>query len=251
MRKLPRETCLSVAGIGRGLHRRLCVCVDPTFRLGVDGRCRSPHTGEPRVRRADAHHVRARPEDRRRHSTWGPSGDLAAIEAARRSVRREFVWVRRDGVDYVITDDSLLAPARQAWQETNTLGWQIDLLNAAMAIRHDLAAQHRRMKQDAATLRKSLTVPADPARVRTLAGRYQSAELGNIDISRKGATTWLDVGGWRSELASRRNDDSTTTLVTISPGLVGWLEFAVDRNDNRRSLVLRDEQREYVFVAAE
>jgi hypothetical protein len=115
----------------------------------------------------------------------------------------------------------------------------------------NLATQSRRMKEDVATQRKSLTVPADPALVRTLTGRYRSAELGNIDISRKGATTWLDVGGWRSELASRRDDDGSATLVSISPGLVGWLEFAVDRKDSRPSLVLRDEQREYVFVAEE
>jgi beta-lactamase regulating signal transducer with metallopeptidase domain len=70
-------------------------------------------------------------------SIWGPSDDPAAIEAARRSVHGDFLWVRRAGVDYVITDDSLLAQARQAWQETNALSRQIDLLNAAMAIRHD------------------------------------------------------------------------------------------------------------------
>jgi beta-lactamase regulating signal transducer with metallopeptidase domain len=70
-------------------------------------------------------------------SIWGPSDDLAAIEAARRSVQGEFLWVRRGGMDYVITDDSLLARARQAWQETDTLSRQIDLLNATMAIRHD------------------------------------------------------------------------------------------------------------------
>ncbi len=70
-------------------------------------------------------------------SIWGPSDDLAAIEAARRSVQDEFLWVRRGGVDYVITDESLLARSRQAWQETNTLSQQIDLLNAAMAIRHN------------------------------------------------------------------------------------------------------------------
>ncbi len=112
----------------------------------------------------------------------------------------------------------------------------------------NLAAQRRRIQEDAAAQRKTLTVPADPALVRTLAGRYHSAELGNIDISRKGATAWLDVGGWRSELASRRNDDGTTTLVTISPGLAGWLEFAIVPKEKRTSLVLRDEQHEYVFV---
>lgn len=115
----------------------------------------------------------------------------------------------------------------------------------------NLATQSRRMKEDVETRRETLTVPADPALVRTLAGRYHNAELGNIDISRKGATTWLDVGGWRSEMASRRNSDGTAALVTISPGLAGWLEFAVAVNEARPSLVLHDEQREYVFVAAD
>lgn len=114
----------------------------------------------------------------------------------------------------------------------------------------NLAAQSRRMKEDVAARRKTLAVPADAALASRLAGRYYSAELGNIDISRKGATTWLDAGGWRSEMASRRNDDGTVALVTISPGMSGWLEFVIAGKEDQRSLVLHDEQREYVFVEA-
>lgn len=76
-------------------------------------------------------------------SIWGPSDDFTAIEAARHSVQGEFLWGRRGGVDYVITDASLLARARRAWQETNTLSQQIDLLNAAMAIHHRKATMLR------------------------------------------------------------------------------------------------------------
>ncbi len=72
-------------------------------------------------------------------SMWGPDDDPAAINAARRSVPGEFLWVRRDGLDYVITDASLLARAQQAWLETNTLSEQLDALNAAMAIRYTRA----------------------------------------------------------------------------------------------------------------
>lgn len=89
-------------------------------------------------------------------SIWGPSDDLAAIEAARRSIQRQFLWVRHDGVDYVITDASLLARARQAWQETDTLSQQIDLLNAAMAIRHDKA----RILRDRV---EALSAPVEPS----------------------------------------------------------------------------------------
>jgi beta-lactamase regulating signal transducer with metallopeptidase domain len=72
-------------------------------------------------------------------SMWGPDDDPVAINAARRSVPGEFLWVRRDGLDYVITDASLLARAQQAWLETNTLSEQLDALNAAMAIRYTRA----------------------------------------------------------------------------------------------------------------
>jgi hypothetical protein len=94
-------------------------------------------------------------------SIWGPSDDLAAIEAARRGVQGEFLWVRRGGVDYVITDDSLLARARQAWQETNTLSQQIDLLNAAMATRHDKV---RILRDRVETLSAPVEPPSDELR---------------------------------------------------------------------------------------
>lgn len=89
-------------------------------------------------------------------SIWGPSDDFTAIEAARRSVQGEFLWVRRGGVDYVITDASLIARARQAWQETDTLGQQIDLLNATIAIRHEKARILRERVE-------TLSAPVEPS----------------------------------------------------------------------------------------
>ena len=72
-------------------------------------------------------------------SIWGPSDDRAAIEAARRRTDGEFLWVRRAGVDYVVSDASLLALARQAWHETDTLSRQIDMLSTEMADRYQKA----------------------------------------------------------------------------------------------------------------
>ncbi len=82
-----------------------------------------------------------------------------------------------------------------------------------------------------------------------LAARYRSVELGDIDVSRSGTTTWFDFGGWKSEVASRGNDDGTTSFVTISAGARGF-EFVVTDVENKRSLVLRDAQHEYVFAEA-
>lgn len=87
---------------------------------------------------------------------WGPSDDFTAIEAARRSVQGEFLWVRRGDKDYVITDASLLARARQAWQQTNTLSQQIDLLNATMAIHHEKARTLRDRVE-------ALSAPVEPS----------------------------------------------------------------------------------------
>ncbi|MCI4566663.1 serine hydrolase domain-containing protein [Lysobacter sp. CFH 32150] len=111
----------------------------------------------------------------------------------------------------------------------------------------NMPLEAKRMKESLAAKRKRLTVPADPAAIGKLAARYRSAELGDIAVSQKGETTWFDFGGWKSEVATLRDDDGTVTLVTIAPS---GFEFIVADKDNERSLVLRDEQHEYVFVEA-
>jgi CubicO group peptidase (beta-lactamase class C family) len=113
----------------------------------------------------------------------------------------------------------------------------------------NMAVHSRRMKENLAANRKRLTVPADPAMVGALAARYRSTELGGIEVVREGATTWFDFGAWRSEVASRRNEDGSLSFVSISPGEDGF-EFVVANKDNRRSLVLSDAQHEYVFSEA-
>ena len=109
-----------------------------------------------------------------------------------------------------------------------------------------MAVQARRMKEGIAVERQSLAVPADPVLVDKLAARYRSAELGDLNVLRKGPATWFDFGDWKSEVASRRNDDGTVSFVTISPSEGGY-KFIVTAADGKRSLVLRDAQHEYVF----
>jgi hypothetical protein len=91
-------------------------------------------------------------------------------------------------------------------------------------------------------------VPADPAAVAGLAKHYDNEALGAIDVKANGAVVTFDFGEWRSEVASRKNDDGTLSFVTITPGQDGF-QFVVGSADaGKRALTLRDAQHEYVFL---
>ena len=113
----------------------------------------------------------------------------------------------------------------------------------------NVAAQAKRLRESIAAERKRLTAPADATASGKLAARYHSDELGDIAVSHKGKATWFDFGGWKSEVASRSNDDGSLSFVTISPGEDGF-EFVVTDKGEVRSLVLRDAQHEYAFAEA-
>ena len=49
-------------------------------------------------------------------------------------------------------------------------------------------------------------------------GAYRSRALGELAIAKKGEATIVDVGEWKSAVASRKNDDGTVSLITIDPG---------------------------------
>jgi hypothetical protein len=51
----------------------------------------------------------------------------------------------------------------------------------------------------------------------------------------------------RSPVATRRNDDGTTSFVTIDPGVNGF-EFVPAQREGKRTLVIRDGQHEYVYT---
>src|SRR5262245_30778079 len=93
--------------------------------------------------------------------------------------------------------------------------------------------------------RKLMTIPADAAESGKLAPRYASAALGEIAVSRSGKATVFDFGEWKSEVASRKNPDGSTSFLTTRPGISGF-EFVVGSSPGK-TLVLRDAQHEYVF----
>ncbi|MBC5764968.1 serine hydrolase domain-containing protein [Ramlibacter albus] len=97
-------------------------------------------------------------------------------------------------------------------------------------------------------LRERLELPPSPAVVARLADRYENPGLGPLRIVRSGGEVTVETDAWKAALATRRNDDGTTSLITVSPGLFG-LEFVVGAGDAKPPLVLRDSQHEYVFNA--
>lgn len=113
-----------------------------------------------------------------------------------------------------------------------------DLHTAARTIRESLAKERGR-----------LTVPADARAAGALAARYEHPILGAVAVKRPGTATRFDFGEWASDVASRANDDGTSSFVTISPGTVGF-DFVVGNAGDQRTLTLREAQHEYVFVEA-
>jgi CubicO group peptidase (beta-lactamase class C family) len=115
---------------------------------------------------------------------------------------------------------------------------------------NDVAARGKTYFEELAAERRLLTVPADPGEVAKLAKHYTSGALGQIDVTQgQGGVTTFDFGEWKSEVATRKNPDGTISFYTTSPGVEGFV-FVVGKSSDKRTLVLRDGQHEYVFNEA-
>jgi hypothetical protein len=95
--------------------------------------------------------------------------------------------------------------------------------------------------------RERLVVPPVPAEAGKLAGSYASPALGTLKVRKQDGATIFDFGTWSSAVASRRNDDGTTSFVTIDPTVDGFT-FVVGERDGKRALVIRDNQHEYPLI---
>ena len=95
--------------------------------------------------------------------------------------------------------------------------------------------------------RPRLAVPADKDEVAKLATHYKSSALGDISVDRQGANTVFTFSGWKSTVASRKNDDGTTSFITIDPTRSGF-DFVRAERDGKRALIIRDGQHEYAFT---
>jgi CubicO group peptidase (beta-lactamase class C family) len=111
----------------------------------------------------------------------------------------------------------------------------------------DVASRAATHKAALAKDRERLVVPPSPPLVAVLAKRYSSKELGDLAVLTQDGVTTFDLGEWKSTVASRKNDDGTTSFITIDPGTDGF-EFVVGERAGKRVLIIRDGQHEYVFT---
>ena len=111
----------------------------------------------------------------------------------------------------------------------------------------EVAAEAQSREASTQKRRKELSVPAEPTTIADLAASYANDALGRIEVKRAGANLVFDFGEWKSDIASKRNQDGTVSLITIDPTVSGF-EFVPAVRGGKRTLTIRDAQHEYVFV---
>ena len=109
----------------------------------------------------------------------------------------------------------------------------------------DVAASAKRFFESVATQRAKITVPAAPDAASQLAASYSNPDLGPIAVVRDGGGLTFKFVAFSSRVATRKNDDGTTSFITIDPGNQG---FSFVLGTGARTLTLRDGQHTYVFT---
>jgi CubicO group peptidase (beta-lactamase class C family) len=104
-------------------------------------------------------------------------------------------------------------------------------------------------KANRAKWRERLVIPPAADDASMLAAAYQNEALGRFRVRAQDGATVFDFGPWHSAVASRRNDDGTTSFISIDPTVDGF-DFVVGAKDGKRALTVRDNQHEYVFIEA-
>jgi CubicO group peptidase (beta-lactamase class C family) len=157
--------------------------------------------------------------------------------------RSDMIWLPEHGVGAVILINSDTGSILRAAFRRRLLELLFDGRETAVDM---LTSYAPRLRASGAEQRAALNVPADAPAIAALASRYESAELGALDVRRDAGRAIFDFGGWASEVASRSEGESTV-FVTISPSHDGF-EFRPGEADGLRRLHLSDGERDYVFV---
>jgi CubicO group peptidase (beta-lactamase class C family) len=169
---------------------------------------------------------------------YGHGGDVFGYHSS-------MFWIPAANVGGVILGNGDTYLVRKAFQRK-----VLEVLyDGASEADEDVASAVAEYKQSLAKERLRLTIPADVAVTGKLAAKYVSAALGEVKVVTKDGATTFDFGGWKSLVASRKNDDGTVSLVTYAAG-GAEVEFVVAERDGKRALVVRDAQHEYVYLEA-
>jgi CubicO group peptidase (beta-lactamase class C family) len=157
----------------------------------------------------------------------------------------DMIWLPEHGVGAVVLTNGDPGWTLRTQFRRKLLEVLFDGKTEAMA---QVESQGNDFYTNLAAERKLMTIPADAAESAKLAAKYSNAALGEIAVSRTGDKTTFDFGEWKSEVSSRKNPDGTISFLTIAPGVIGF-EFVVGSGE-KKTLVTRDAQHEYVFEAA-
>lgn len=111
----------------------------------------------------------------------------------------------------------------------------------------NIATAARLTERGRAKLLSELTWPVTPAQEAIVVGRYTNAELGPLTIANESGKLMMHTTAIHSELAAKKNEDGTHSLVTVSPGFWG-ADVLIAEREGRRVLILNDSQHEYVWV---
>ena len=154
------------------------------------------------------------------------------------------MWLPEYGIGAVILTNSdnggwLMSPfARKLMEQVFDAKPEADRQLQAAAKRNDI---------DVRSLRQSLQIPADSLASNHLAARYHNNALGDLVVSRSGKNLDFRFDEWHSVVGSRANGDGSTTFITLGQDMSDT-EFLAGEQHGKRTLTLRDGQREYVFV---
>jgi len=109
----------------------------------------------------------------------------------------------------------------------------------------DVATSAKLLFESIAVRRARIVVPAAPDAAAQLATSYANPDLGPIAVVRDAGGLTFRFAAFSSRMATRKNEDGTTSFITIDPGNQG---FAFVLGNGTRTLTLRDGQHTYVFT---
>jgi beta-lactamase regulating signal transducer with metallopeptidase domain len=64
----------------------------------------------------------------------GSTDDIGAVEKARKKLRGDFLWFRRDGKAFIVQDPAVIAEVKSAWKDSNKISAEMDTLGAKMEV---------------------------------------------------------------------------------------------------------------------
>ena len=149
-------------------------------------------------------------------SEWGVQvvhhgGDMVGFHS-------DMFWIPEAGVGGVILTNGPGYLIRRAFMR-KTLEV---LFDGQPEAEDDAAAAVATYKAGLAAERPRLTIPPDPQVTAKLAKRYTNASLGDITVTSDATSCTFGFGGWKSAVATRKNDDGTMAMVSTAPGVDGF-----------------------------